>query len=65
MDFRNYGLSAEEIRKKIYVDANVVLESGPQFDPDQGAGFERVCLPSPRPIIREAFHRIAEQFTGL
>jgi cystathionine beta-lyase len=47
MDFRAYGLSPEEIRKKIYVDANVILESGVMFDPDRGAGFERICLSSP------------------
>jgi len=65
MDFREYGISAEEIRKKIYVDANVVLESGTLYDPDLGAGFERICLSSPRPVIKEAFHRIAEQFKDL
>ncbi len=65
MDFRGYGLSAEEIRKKIYVDANVVLEGGSMFDPDQGAGFERICLSTRREIVREAFERIAKQFEGL
>ncbi len=65
MDFREYGLSAEEIRKKIYVDANVILESGYLFDPDKGHGFERICLSSPRPLIKEAFERIAEEFEQL
>lgn len=65
MDFRGYGLSAEEIRRKIYIDANVILESGSLFDPDRGAGFERICLSSPLPVIKEAFHRIAEEFEGL
>ncbi len=65
MDFRDYGLTAEEIRQKIYVDANVILESGTLFDPDQGEGFERICLSSPRPMIKEAFERIAKEFEGL
>jgi cystathionine beta-lyase len=65
MDFRDYGLSHEEIHKKIYVDANVLLEGGLIFDPDKGAGFERICLSSPRALIQEAFERIAEQFKGL
>ncbi|HAK46108.1 MAG TPA: aminotransferase [Spirochaeta sp.] len=64
MDFRGYELSAEEIRKKIYIDANVILESGTLFDPDNGEGFERICLSSPRPIIKEAFLRIAAEFKG-
>ncbi len=65
MDFRGYGISAEEIRKRIYVNANVVLESGTMYDPDQGAGFERICLPSPRAMVKEAFERIAKEFDDL
>ncbi|MEG2404257.1 MAG: aminotransferase class I/II-fold pyridoxal phosphate-dependent enzyme [Oscillospiraceae bacterium] len=65
MDFRDYGLNAEEIHKKIYIDANVVLEGGLMFDPECGAGFERICLSTRREIVREAFTRIAKQFEGL
>lgn len=65
MDFRAYGLTPEEIHDKIYKKANVMLEGGDMFDPDNGAGFERVCLPSPRPLIQEAFRRIAAEFKGL
>ena len=65
MDFRGYGISAEEIRKRIYVNANVVLESGTMYDPDQGAGFERICLSSPRSMVQEAFERIAKEFDDL
>ena len=62
MDFRDYGLSREELRKKIYGEANVILEEGLMFDPDHGEGFERICLSSPRSMIQEAFRRIAMQF---
>lgn len=65
MDFRGYGLSHEEIRRRIYVEANVLLEGGLMYDPDLGAGFERICLASPRAIIKEAFERIAVQFEDL
>lgn len=65
MDFKDYGISKEEIKKRIYIDANVVLESGTMFDPDLGAGFERICLSSPRPIVEEAFNRIAKAFEDL
>lgn len=65
MDFRAYGLSAAEIRKKIYVDANVILEGGEMFDPDQGAGFERICVPTRRALLEEVFNRIANEFKGL
>lgn len=62
LDFRAYGLTAEEIHKRIYVDANVVLEGGLMFDPENGAGFERVCVPTRRALLAEAFERIAQQF---
>lgn len=65
MDFRDYGLTPEEIHEKIYDKANVLLEGGKMFDPDQGAGYERVCLSSPRPLLEEAFTRIAKEFEGL
>ncbi len=65
MDFRGYGISHEEVHKRIYVDANVLLEGGLMYDPDCGAGFERICLSSPRPMVQEAFERIASAFADL
>ncbi len=65
MDFSGYEISAKEIKRRIYVDANVILESGIMFDPRKGLGFERVCLSSPRPLIKEAFLRIKEAFQDL
>ena len=63
LDFRDYGLSAEEIHKRIYVDANVMLEGGKMFDPERGAGFERICVPTRRALLSEAMNRIAAQFS--
>lgn len=65
MDFRAYGLSPEDIHDRIYKKANVMLEGGHMFDPDLGGGFERVCVPSPRSMLKEAFERIAKEFEGL
>ena len=65
MDFRGYNISADEIRRRIYTDANVVLESGTLYDPDLGEGFERICLSSPKAIVKEAFTRIAKAFEDL
>ncbi len=62
MDFSAYGMSRETIKHKIYDEANVILESGTMFDPDGSEFFERVCLPSPRLLIKEAFERIAKAF---
>ncbi|MCU6735680.1 MalY/PatB family protein [Diplocloster agilis] len=62
MDFRGYGLPAEEIRDRIYNRANVILEAGSVFDPEYAEGYERVCLGTRRSLIQEAFERIARQF---
>jgi len=64
MCFRAYGLEPKEIQDKIHRSARVLLESGSVFDPDLGYGFERVCLPSPRSVLQDAFERIAKEFEG-
>jgi cystathionine beta-lyase len=61
LDFRSYGLSSEEVHDRIYNKANVVLEDGELFGPE-GTGFQRICIPSPRALIKEALERIHEQF---
>ncbi len=62
MDFRAYGLSPAEIHERIYNRANVILEGGSMFDLEQGAGFERICVPTRRTLVQEVFERIAREF---
>ena len=62
MDFRKYGLDPKEVSRRIYEDANVLLEHGATFDPEGGQGFERVCTPARRALLQEAFKRMAAQF---
>ena len=61
LDFSPYGLSPEEVHDRIYNRANVVLEDGKLFG-DEGLVFQRICVPSPRPLLRQALERIADQF---
>jgi cysteine-S-conjugate beta-lyase len=61
MDFSKYGLTPEEVHDRIYNKANVLLEDGGMFG-EEGVHFQRICIPSPRPIIKEAFERIAREF---
>lgn len=61
LDFSEYGLSPEEVHKRIYIDANVVLEDGKMFG-EASADFQRICLPTPRSILQEALERIAKEF---
>jgi cysteine-S-conjugate beta-lyase len=64
MDFSGYGLTPEEVHDRIYNKANVLLEDGKMFG-EEGLHFQRICIPSPRPIIQEAFERIAREFEDL
>ncbi|WP_066062335.1 MalY/PatB family protein [Neobacillus soli] len=61
MDFSNFGLSPEEVHDRIYNKANVLLEDGKMFG-EEGIDYQRICISSPRPIIKEAFERIAREF---
>jgi cystathionine beta-lyase len=64
MDFSGYGLSPEEVHDRIYNRANVLLEDGKMFG-EEGLPYQRICLPSPRPMIKEAFERIAREFADV
>lgn len=64
MDFSGYGISPQEVHDRIYNKANVILEDGSMFG-EEGIKYQRICIPSPRPIIKEAFERIAKEFEDL
>ncbi|MEI4770678.1 MalY/PatB family protein [Psychrobacillus sp. FJAT-51614] len=61
MDFSAYGLSPEEVHERIYNKANVLLEDGIMFG-EEGLYYQRICIPSPRSIIKDAFERISKEF---
>lgn len=62
IDFSGYGLSDEEIHKRIYEKAWIKLEDGTEFDPELGKGYQRMCVTAPRSVLLEALERIAKQF---
>jgi cysteine-S-conjugate beta-lyase len=64
MDFSAYGISPEEVHERIYHKANVILEDGIMFG-KEGLQYQRICIPSPRPMIKEAFERIAKEFEDI
>ncbi|TWT25208.1 MalY/PatB family protein [Planomicrobium sp. CPCC 101110] len=64
LDFSGYNLPPEEIHDRIYNKANVVLEDGSMFG-EEGAQYQRICIPSPRPLIKEAVERIAREFEDI
>lgn len=64
LDFSGYGISATDIHDRIYNKANVLLEDGGMFG-EEGEFYQRICTPSPRPLIQEALERIAKEFEDL
>ncbi|WP_071394028.1 MalY/PatB family protein [Bacillus tuaregi] len=64
MDFSGYGISPKEVHERIYNRANVLLQDGVMFG-QEGLEHQRICIPSPRPMIKEAMERIAREFEDL
>lgn len=64
LDFSGYGISPKEVHDRIYNKANVLLEDGIMFG-EEGRQHQRICIPSPRPIIKEAMERIAKEFEDI
>ena len=54
LDFRGYGFTDEEIHRRIYDQANVVLNDGRLHDAEQGECFQRMCLTLPRTVTDRA-----------
>jgi len=65
MDLTGYGISDEEVHKRIYTDANVILQDGTVHDAQKGQCFQRMCLPCPRSVLMKACRRIADAFKDL
>ena len=65
MDFRDYGLSDEDVHKRIYVDANILLQDGTVHDPIEGQCWQRMCVPCARSVLMTACERIADAFADV
>ena len=65
LDFRAYGISDDDIRRRVYVNANVMLQDGIGHDPVFGRGFQRMCVTLSRPLLEKALSRIAAAFSDL
>ncbi|MCL2617326.1 MAG: pyridoxal phosphate-dependent aminotransferase [Defluviitaleaceae bacterium] len=61
LDFRQLGLSADELDHKTLHDAKVWLNRGDMFG-DAGAGFQRVNAACPRTTLVDCMERLAKAF---
>ena len=64
IDFSGYGLPDAEVHRRIYSPegADVCLQDGLAHDPDQGACWQRMCVPCARSVLAQALERMAAQF---
>lgn len=62
LDFRSLGLPDHEIHRRIYEEAEVLLQDGTVHDPERGQCFQRMCVPCPRSLLLTACERIADAF---
>ena len=56
---RKLGIDGTELHRRIYDEAQVLLQDGSNFDPDGGEFFQRMCVPTPRTMLLDACERIA------
>ena len=63
VDFRNYGLSKEELEKRMLEKGKVWLDEGYIFG-DSGSGFERLVLACPRALLEEGLERMERAIKG-
>ncbi len=61
LDFRAYGLSADELEQRMLTVAKVALDEGKMFGV-QGQGFERVNVACPRAILTDCLERMVKAF---
>lgn len=62
-DCRCFGLSAEELEKKMKEEAQLYLDEGYLFG-EAGAGFERINLACPRSVLETSLERFGKAFGG-
>lgn len=63
LDFREYGLDSKELENVMLHEAGVLLDEGYIFG-EEGIGFERINVASPRSIIEDCMNRIKVGFEG-
>lgn len=61
LDFRGYGLSDEELNRKVIHEAGLWLDGGSMFG-KAGEGFQRINIACPRKTLEEAMERLARVF---
>ena len=61
LDFREYGLSSEELQHKMLHEAKIWLDEGTMFG-EEGVGFMRVNIACPRSVLKRAMEQMKTVF---
>lgn len=61
LDFREYGLSEEELEKRMVEKARLWLDRGAMFG-KEGEGFERINIACPRETLKKALVQLKNVF---
>lgn len=62
LDFAEYGYTPDILQYIINHRANVAMQGGMSHDPEQGASYMRMCVTSPKSVMKEAIDRMAAAF---
>lgn len=61
MDFRDYGYDSKKLQDMMLHEAKLWLDEGVMFG-EEGAGFMRINIASPRSVVKDAMDRIRRVF---
>ena len=61
LDCREMGLSQEELNRFFVEEAHLALNDGAMFG-EEGVGFMRLNIASPRSVIEQAMRQLAEAY---
>lgn len=58
LDFTKFGLTNEELTRRIAGNAHIALSDGAGMEPPTGTLFRRFCVTSPKSVLKEALDRL-------
>jgi cysteine-S-conjugate beta-lyase len=65
LDFREYGLGNENLKRILRDRARLALDDGYIFGSPEGDGFERINIACPRAILEKALERMREAVASI
>ena len=64
LDFSEYGLTQNELDKRVAEGAKLWLDGGTMFG-KEGVGFQRINIACPRAVLAAALDRLVKEFGSI